>query len=440
MIQSLVFIVLLAAGAGFFARQVVRIRRNIFLGRPLDRTDRPADRWKTMARVALGQSKMVSRPVAGFFHILIYVGFVLINIEVLEIVIDGIFGTHRIFKPLLGDFYNVVIGFFELLGVGVLLACVVFLWRRNVQPLARFKSPEMTGWPTLDANLILLIEIVLMSALLLMNAAEANMPDKGGYLVSNMLAPIFAGVSPEGLHLIERVCWWLHIVGILAFLNYLPYSKHFHIIMAFPNTWYAQLEPAGQLSNMESVKKEVALMMDPNANPYAAPADGAEAPGRFGAKDVQDLPWKSLLDAYSCTECGRCTSVCPANTTGKLLSPRKIMMDTRDRLAEVGANIDKNGSFVDDGKSLLGDYITADEIQACTTCNACVEACPVLINPVSIITELRRYQAMEASQVPSEWGLMFGNIENNGAPWQFPAADRFAWADNLTVNSKKNEA
>lgn len=440
MIQSIVFVVVLLLGVGIFARKVGRIRRNIFLGRPLDRSDRPAARWATMARVAMGQSKMVTRPVAGFFHILIYVGFVLINIEVLEIVIDGIFGTHRVFAPLLGSFYKVVIGFFEILGVLVMLACVVFLWRRNINPVARFKHAEMTGWPTLDANLILIIELVLMSALLLMNTAEANMAGKTGYAVSNLLAPLLAGVSESGLHTIERVSWWAHIVGILAFLNYLPYSKHFHIILAFPNTWYAALEPAGQMDNMASVKKEVELMLDPNANPYAAPADDAEAPGRFGAKDVMDLPWKSLLDAYSCTECGRCTSVCPANTTGKLLSPRKIMMDTRDRLEVVGANIDKNGSFVDDGKALLGDHITAEEIQACTTCNACVEACPVLINPVSIITELRRYQAMEASQVPSEWGLMFNNIENNGAPWQFPAADRMGWAGNIQVNTKNTEA
>lgn len=439
MLSSILFVLVAAAGIGIFARKVGKIRRNIFLGQPLNRSDRSADRWKTMARVAMGQSKMVTRPVAGFFHILIYVGFVLINLEVLEIVIDGVTGNHRIFKPLLGDFYYFMISFFEVLGVGVILACIVFLWRRNVQPLSRFKSPELTGWPRLDANLILIIELVLMSALFGMNIAEANMPEQGGYLVSNLLAPIFSGYSPESLHLIERVCWWLHIIGIFAFLNYLPYSKHFHIILAFPNTWYAQLEPAGQFSNMESVKKEVELMLDPNANPYAA-ADPDAAPVRFGVKDVLDLPWKSLLDAYSCTECGRCTSVCPANQTGKLLSPRKIMMDTRDRLEEVGKNIDKNGSFVDDGKALLGDYITPEEALACTTCNACVEACPVLINPVSIITELRRYQAMEASQVPSEWGLMFGNIENNGAPWQFPAADRFSWADNLEVKTPNTQA
>ncbi len=439
MLSSILFIIVAAVAIGIFARKVGKIRRNVFLGQPLNRSDRPAERWKTMARVAMGQSKMITRPVAGFFHILIYVGFVLINLEVLEIVIDGVTGNHRIFKPLLGDFYYFLISFFEVLGVGVILACLVFLWRRNVQPLHRFKSPELTGWPRLDANLILIIELVLMSALFGMNIAEANLPDQGGYLVSNMLAPMFSGFSAEALHTIERVCWWLHIVGIFAFLNYLPYSKHFHIILAFPNTWYAQLEPAGQFSNMESVKKEVELMLDPNANPYAA-ADPDAAPARFGAKDVLDLPWKSLLDAYSCTECGRCTSVCPANQTGKLLSPRKIMMDTRDRLEEVGKNIDKNGSFVDDGKALLGDYITAEEALACTTCNACVEACPVLINPVSIITELRRYQAMEASQVPSEWGLMFGNIENNGAPWQFPAADRFSWADNLEVKTPNTQA
>ncbi len=439
MLSPILFVIIAAAGIGLFARKVGKIRRNIFLGQPLQRSDRTAARWATMARVAMGQSKMVTRPVAGFFHILIYVGFVLINLEVLEIILDGVSGNHRLFKPLLGDFYYFLISFFEVLGVGVILACIVFLWRRNVQPLARFKGPELTGWPRLDANLILLIELVLMSALFGMNIAEANMPEQGGYLVSNLLAPLFGGMSPEALHLTERICWWLHIIGIFAFLNYLPYSKHFHIILAFPNTWYAQLEPAGQFSNMESVKKEVELMMDPNANPYAA-TDPEATPARFGAKDVMDLPWKSLLDAYSCTECGRCTSVCPANQTGKLLSPRKVMMDTRDRLEEVGKNIDKNGSFIDDGKALLGDYITAEEALACTTCNACVEACPVLINPVSILTELRRYQAMEASQVPSEWALMFGNIENNGAPWQFPAADRLGWADNLEVKTSNPSA
>jgi len=439
MLSSILFVLVAAVGIGIFARKVGKIRRNIFLGQPLHRSDRPADRWKTMARVAMGQSKMVTRPVAGFFHILIYVGFVLINLEVLEIIIDGVSGNHRIFKPFFGDFYYYLISFFEILGVAVILACVVFLWRRNVQPLARLKSPELTGWPRLDANLILIIELVLMSALFGMNIAEANMPEQGGYLVSNLLARLLNGYSPETLHTIERVCWWLHILGIFAFLNYLPYSKHFHILLAFPNTWYAQLEPAGQFSNMESVKKEVALMLDPNANPYAA-ADPDAVPARFGAQDVLDLPWKSLLDAYSCTECGRCSDVCPATQTGKLLSPRKIMMDTRDRLEEVGKNIDKNGSFVDDGKTLLGDYITPEETLACTTCNACVEACPILINPVSIITELRRYQAMEASKVPSEWGLMFGNIENNGAPWQFPAADRFSWADNLEVKTPNTKA
>jgi ferredoxin/nitrate reductase gamma subunit len=353
MISSIIFVLMLALGGGIFFQKARKIRRNILLGRNENRTDQPARRWATMGRVAMGQSKMAVRPIAGFFHILIYVGFVLINIEVLEIVIDGILGTHRIFQPLLGNFYKVVIGFFEILGVGVILACVVFLWRRNIQPVARFKSPEMTGWPSLDANLILIIEIVLMGALLLMNTAEANMEGRNGYAISNLLAPLLSGVSESGLHSIERVSWWLHIAGILAFLNYLPYSKHFHIILAFPNTWYAQLEPAGQMNNMESVKREVEMMLDPNANPYAAPAADAPEPERFGAKDVSDLSWKSLLDAYSCTECGRCTSVCPANNTGKLLSPRKIMMDTRDRLEEVGNNIDKNGSFVDDGKALL---------------------------------------------------------------------------------------
>ncbi len=383
-----------------------------------------------MVRVALGQGKMLSRPVAGFFHVVIYVGFVLINLEVLEIVLDGLLGTHRLFKPLLGSFYQVIIGFFEVLAVGVLISCVVFLWRRNVQKLERFHKPELTGWPFLDANLILIIEVVLMSAFLLMNIAEANMPEHGGYLISRPLGFLLNGVSEGGLHTIERLAWWGHIVGILAFLNYLPYSKHFHILMAFPNTYYADLASSGKIPVMESVRKEVSLMLDPNADPFAAPVEAAngEQLSRFGARDVTDLSWKSLMDAYSCTECGRCSSVCPANITGKKLSPRSIMMKTRDRLEDVGKLLDQGKELGSDGQFLLGEYITAEELQACTTCQACVDACPVLINPLSIITELRRYQSMEAGEQPGEWKSMYTNMENNGAPWQFPAADRLGWA------------
>ncbi len=431
MIAQLVFLILLVAGVGLFARKISSIARNIRLGRSEDRTDQPARRWNQMIRVALGQGKMLSRPVAGFFHVLIYLGFILINLEVLEIVLDGLLGTHRLFKPMLGSFYAVIIGFFELLAVGVLLACVVFLWRRNVQRLERFHKPELSGWPFLDANLILIIEVVLMGAFLMMNIAEANMPEHGGYLISKPLGFLLEGVSEGGLHTIERVAWWGHIVGILAFLNYLPYSKHFHILMAFPNTWYADTVPSGQIPVMESVRKEVSLMLDPNADPFASPAEPThgEQPSRFGARDVTDLSWKSLMDAYSCTECGRCSSVCPANMTGKKLSPRSIMMKTRDRLEDVGRALDEGKELGSDGKFLLGDYITAEELQACTTCQACVDACPVLINPLSIITELRRYQSMEAGLQPNEWKSMYTNIENNGAPWQFPAADRLGWAE-----------
>jgi len=430
MIAQLVFLVLLVAGVGLFARKIAAIARNIRLGKDESRTDQPARRLEQMVRVALGQGKMLSRPVAGFFHVVIYAGFVLINLEVLEIVLDGLLGTHRLFKPLLGSFYQVIIGFFEVLAVGVLLSCVVFLWRRNVQKLERFHKPELTGWPFLDANLILIIEVVLMGAFLLMNIAEANMPEHGGYLISQELGFLLNGVSEGGLHIIERVAWWGHIVGILAFLNYLPYSKHFHILMAFPNTYYADLASSGKIPVMESVRKEVSLMLDPNADPFAAPAEAAngEQPSRFGARDVTDLSWKSLMDAYSCTECGRCSSVCPANITGKKLSPRSIMMKTRDRLEDVGKLLDQGKELGSDGQFLLGDYITAEELQACTTCQACVDACPVLINPLSIITELRRYQSMEAGEQPGEWKSMYTNMENNGAPWQFPAADRLGWA------------
>lgn len=441
MIEQILFVLVTGLGAWGFARSVGKIRRNIQLGREEDRTDNAPARWRNMARVAMGQSKMGTRPVAAFFHVLIYVGFILINIEVLEIFLDGLLGTHRILS-VLGPVYHAAISFFELLAVGVLAACVVFLWRRNVSKVGRFSGLEMTGFPVKDANTILIVEVVLMAALLFMNAAEARLYDlqiaagmgllgeakEAGWIISNLLSPIYGEATPEGLHLAERVLWWLHWLGILAFLNYLPFSKHFHIIMAFPNTWYASLNPAGQLNNMPEVTKEVKLMLDPNANPYAAPAEGeASAPKRFGAKDVTDLSWKSLMDAYTCTECGRCTSVCPANTTGKKLSPRKIMMDTRDRLEEVGRNLDAHGMDFTDNKALLGDYISKEEIRACTTCNACVEACPVQINPVNIIVELRRYMMMEESDVPAEWAGMFGNVQNNGAPWQFPAADRASW-------------
>jgi heterodisulfide reductase subunit C len=390
------------------------------------------DRLKTMLFVAFGQSKMTKRPVAAIMHFFLYAGFVIINIEVLEIVIDGLFGTHRVFAAPLGGVYNFLIGTFEILALLVIVGCVVFLIRRNVLKLRRFSGKEMSSWPKTDANYILIIEILLMSAFLKMNAADyllqqQNYPhyiQAGAFPVSQFIAPLMPQ-NAEFLVLIERGAWWFHILGILAFLNYLPYSKHFHIIMAFPNTWYSNLNPKGAFNNMDSVTNEVKAMLDPSFTPLPV-AEGS----KFGAKDVQDLSWKNLMDAYTCTECGRCTSVCPANITGKLLSPRKIMMDTRDRLTELGNNIDQHGKDHQDGKSLLDNYITREEIWACTTCNACTEACPVNIDPLNIIVELRRYAVMEEAQAAASVNSMFGNIENNGAPWKYAPSDRFNWAQN----------
>lgn len=432
-VQNILFLIVFGAAIYFFSKNFGKIWRNIKLGKAKNRSDRSGERWSLVAKVAFGQSKMVKRKtLAGVMHVVVYAGFLLINIEVLEIVIDGLLGTHRVFAEPLGPIYDAAINFFEVLAVLVIAACVAFLWRRNVNVVPRFK--ELKGWAKLDGNNILIIEIVLMTALLLLGAAEANMEDSvaGLWVISSLLAPIFSGLSQESLHIIERVAWWAHILGIFAFLNYLPYSKHFHIIMAFPNVWYSNLENKGQLTNLESVKKEVEMMMDPNADPYAAPAEGAGEPERFGAKDVTDLNWVQLMNAYSCTECGRCTAECPANQTGKKLSPRKIMMDTRDRLEEVGRNIDVNkGEFKDDGKFLLDNYITREELWACTTCNACTEACPVNIDPLSIIVDMRRYLVMEESSASQQINMMMTNVENNGAPWAYAQADRANWRDEL---------
>jgi heterodisulfide reductase subunit C len=433
MISQIIFIVVLGVAIVCFWKAVSRISKNIHLGRPLDRTDNPSERWKTMFLVAIGQSKMVKRPLAGIMHILIYAGFIIINLEVLEILIDGVTGQHRIFS-FLGSFYTFLITAFEYLAVGVVIACVTFLLRRNVARLKRFWSREMTTWPRSDANIILITEILLMTAFFFLDTSDtliqrASNPQYPGFALSNMLTPLLANTSISSLEFIEHFCWWFHIIGILAFLNYVPYSKHFHIILAFPNVYYSNLKPKGEFTNLASVTKEIHLML----NPESAPADaGTPAPPeRFGAKDVFDLSWKQLMDAYSCTECGRCTSSCPANQTGKLLSPRKIMMDTRDRLQEVGKNIAKNGKFVDDGKSLLNNYILPEEVWACTSCNACVQECPVDIDPLSIIVDIRRFLVMEQSAAPQELAMMLNNIENNGAPWQFPASDRLNWASGL---------
>lgn len=441
MIAQMLFGLLLVIAIALFARSIARIVRNIRLGKPEAITDRKAERWRTMALVALGQSKMVARPVAGFFHILIYAGFVIINIEVLEIIIDGLFGTHRI-GAFLGGFYDFLIGSFEILAVGVLLACVVFIARRAVLRLPRFHKPEMKGWPSRDAMIILVTEIVLMGAFLEMNAADQVLAERGvghyveagSYPVSSLLRPFFASMSDGTVLAFERGMWWLHIIGILAFLNYLPYSKHFHIILAFPNTWYSKLEPRTQVCNMPRITGEVRSMIDPSVPPpEPAPprtVAGVDMPERFGAKDVFDLSWKSLMDAYSCTECGRCTSECPANITGKLLSPRKIMMDTRDRLEEVGRAIDAKGKWEDDGKS-LHSRISEEELWACTTCNACTQACPVNIDPVSIIMQMRRYKVMEEGSARPALTSMFNNVENNGAPWAFGPDRRMEWTNDL---------
>ncbi|WP_046744622.1 (Fe-S)-binding protein [Kordia zhangzhouensis] len=431
-IPNILFAILLIAGVGYFAKNVKKLRRNIKLGKDVDRSDNPSERWKNMAMIALGQSKMVRRPIAGFLHVVVYIGFIIINIEVLEIIIDGLFGTHRIFSKILPDsIYGFLIGTFEVLAILVLVSVIVFWLRRNVIKLKRFLSAEMKGWPKSDGNIILYFEVVLMTLFLVMNATDVQFQDmETGNIISKHIAGLFG--SGEHLHIIERVAWWLHIAGILVFLNYLYFSKHLHILLAFPNTWYANLNPKGQFKNDANVTKEVMLMMDPNADPFAAPAEADEEgePEKFGASDVQDLNWVQLMNAYTCTECGRCTSECPANQTGKKLSPRKIMMDTRDRLEEVGKNIDANkGTFVDDGKSLLNDYITPEELWACTSCNACVEACPVNIDPLSIIMEMRKYLVMEQSAAPTELNVMMGNIENNGAPWPYNQMDRLNWKD-----------
>ncbi|NTE00014.1 4Fe-4S dicluster domain-containing protein [Agrobacterium tumefaciens] len=429
MVAQIIFLVITLAAIVLFTINLRKIIRNIRLGKSADRNDQPQKRLMTMFRVAFGQSKMVVRPIPAFLHFFVYIGFVIINIEVVEIMIDGVFGTHRIFHGL-GGLYDFLIASFEILAFTVWVACVIFFIRRNVMKLKRFSGVEMTSWPKSDANYILITEILLMSAFLMMNAADltlqrlgsAHYITAGAFPVSQYLVNLLPSTE-SALIAVERSCWWFHIFGILAFLNYLPYSKHFHILFAFPNTYFSNLEPKGEFTNMASVTNEVKAMLDPSFVPAEAEA------GKFGAKDATDLSWVNLMNAYTCTECGRCTSVCPANITGKLLSPRKIMMDTRDRITEIGKNIDQKGAEYQDGKALLDDYITREEIWACTSCNACVEACPVNIDPLQIIMELRRFAVMEESQAPASINAMLGNIENNQAPWKYSPADRFNWAE-----------
>jgi ferredoxin len=435
-LAQFIFAAILAAAVWLFSKNILQIRRNIFSGQAEDLSDNKAMRWKNLLLLALGQKKMFKNPLVAFMHLIIYAGFIIINLEVLEIVLDGIFGTHRLFFPFLGSFYTFLIDFFEILAVGVIIVCVAFLCRRNIIKLKRFISKDLDGWPRSDANYILIAEIILMSLFLTMNATDRALQlqdaphyhDTGNFIFSGMLAPLFNGLTTATLTGIERTCWWIHIIGILAFLNYLPYSKHLHIVLAFPNAYYARLPLMGKMTNMVTVQNEVTYMMQPELAP---PVNGDAPPVKFGAKDIFDLSWKNLLDAYSCTECGRCSAACPANMTGKLLSPRKIMMDTRDRATETGKNITANGVFKDDGKTLVKDYITIEELRACTTCNACVEACPVSINPLDIILQLRRSLIMEDSNAPQEWNGMFGNIENNFAPWKFSPEDRDKWVGDL---------
>jgi ferredoxin len=441
LLQQIVFILALVTAIGLFGKNIRRIRRNILLGKDESYDDHPGLRWKNVLLLAFGQKKMFRNPLVALMHFVIYAGFIIINLEVLEIVLDGILGKHRLFARPLGGLYLYLINGFELLAIGVLSVCVVFLCRRNILKLRRFISHDLDGWPRSDANYILLTEIALMALFLTMNAADAILRTRGyghyagdpagQFAISRWLHPLLNGWSDNTLVRLERTCWWLHILGILAFLNYLPYSKHLHILLAFPNAYYSRLAPEGKFRNMPVVQQEVLYAMQPETAP-PPPADGAPPPPthHFGAKDVNDLSWRNLLDAYSCTECGRCTAACPANQTGKLLSPRKIMMDTRDRLEEVGRNIDKNGSFTDDGKTLLS-YISVEELRACTTCNACVEECPVSISPLEIIIEMRRALIMEDSNAPQEWNALFGNVENNFAPWKFSPDDRDKWATGL---------
>ena len=417
-IAEILFTVLTSIALFLFAKNLFKIRRNILIGKELSIKDNPTARWSNVFILAFGQKKMFRNPLVALLHLVVYVGFIIINIELLEIIVDGITGSHRAFAPFLGNYYTLLINAFETLALLVLIACIIFLIRRNIIKLKRFASNDLNGWPRSDANYILIVEILLMGLFLLMNAADNSVD----FVISGFIKPLLSGFSATTLGTIEHTAWWLHIIGIFAFMNYLPYSKHLHILLAFPNAYYAPLESKGKMHNMVSIQNEVLYAMQPEMIPTEA-----AAPEKFGARDVMDLSWKNLMDAYSCSECGRCSAACPANLTGKLLSPRKIMMATRDRLETVGKNIDVNKTYVDDGKALLHDYITVEELRACTTCNACVEECPISISPLDIIIELRRSLIMEESNAPAEWNGMFSNIENNFAPWKFSPDDRDAW-------------
>lgn len=431
--QQVLFIIVFTIAVYVFARKVRQIRRNIFLGKSKVIHDHKKERWRNVLLLAFGQKKMFRNWIPAILHFFVYAGFIIINIEILEIILDGLTGKHRMFSPFLGPVYNVLIGCFEVLAVLVIFGCAAFLIRRNILKVKRFQQREMTSWPKSDANYILIMEIILMLLFLTMNTSDralqlrhaAHYTQTGAFWISGFIAPVFNQTNTGTLIGFERGAWWLHIAGVLFFLNYLPYSKHFHIILAFPNSYYASLEPKGKMSNMPEIEHEVSMMLEPSGNT----TDASTPPERFGAKDVPDLSWKNLMDAYACTECGRCTAACPASQTGKLLSPRKIMMDTRDRMEEIGDQINKTGKFEGDGKTLLYDYITPEELWACTTCNACVEECPVSISPLDIILQLRRGMVMDDAKAPAEWNAMFSNIENNQAPWKFSPDDRDKWKD-----------
>lgn len=435
-LQQVLFALVLIVAIWMFARKAMEIRANILLGREEDYSGNKGERWKQVLLIAFGQKKMFRKPLVALLHFLIYAGFIIINIEVLEIALDGLFGTHRIFSSGMGPLYPFLINSFEFLAVAVLISCIAFLARRNILKLKRFISRDLDGWPRSDANYILITEIILMCLFLTMNAADTLLQERayshyatnptGNFFLSQLIHPILNAMSNQQLLVLERFCWWLHILGIFAFLNYLPYSKHLHILLAFPNAYYTRLLPKAEMKNMPEVQKEVMYAVQPELAPTGT--EGSNH-GKFGAKDVFDLSWRNLLDAYSCTECGRCSAACPATITGKKLSPRKIMMDTRDRMEDIRKNIKKNGTFKDDSKTLLHDYISDEELRACTSCQACVQECPVNISPLEIILTMRRYQIMEESNAPQEWNAMFSNIENNFAPWKFSPEERTKWVE-----------
>jgi len=442
MLSIILFAILATAGIAMFVINGRKVVQDIRFGRSINRSDNKKERFKVMVLVALGQQKMFKKPIPALLHLAIYTSFIITQVELIEIFADGLAGTHRMFRPYLGGFYTLVISIIEVLSFLTFFATIIFLWRRNVRKVPRLAEGELSkGWPHIDGNLILVFEIMLLTFIFMMNGADEVLFNRGqshfagqgsfGFAITSHFASmVFGNVSTESLHIFERIGWWGHISMVFIFLNYLPFSKHFHILLAFPNTFFSNLWPKGRFTNLEAVTEQVKLMMDPNADPYAVPAEPAAEPVRFGAKDVTDLSWKQLLDSYTCTECGRCTEACPAHMTGKLLSPRHIMMKTRDRLMEYGENVRKHGKDYDDGKDLFS-YISSEELLACTSCNACTEACPVDIDPLSIITEMRRYMVMEESKMPNEWATMMTNIENNGAPWQFSPQDRFNWKDEL---------